>query len=215
MNHNFKNIIFDFGGVIIRIDYQRIAATFNKFGVGDFEAFYSQLHQDTLFDDFEKGLITPEKFRERIREVSGIPITDSQVDEAWNAILIDLPEKNIEALARLKKSHRIFLLSNTNAIHEKAFMEIVFRDYGTNVLTETFEKIYFSHQMKMRKPDREIFEMVLRENNLLAAETLFVDDSLQHIEGAKNAGLQTLFVEKGKMVADYWPPNPQRGNSGN
>jgi len=202
--NTFKNIIFDFGGVIIRIDYNRIAATFKTFGIGDFDTLYSQLHQDTLFDDFEKGLITPEKFRDRIREVSGIAITDIQIDEAWNAILIDLPEKNIEALKRLKKTHRIFLLSNTNAIHEKAFMEIVFRDYGKNVLTETFEKIYFSHQMKMRKPDRQIFETVLRENNLIAGETLFVDDSQQHIEGAKKAGLQTLFVEKGKMVADYF-----------
>jgi FMN phosphatase YigB (HAD superfamily) len=204
MNHSYKNIIFDFGGVIIRIDYKRIAATFNKFGVGDFDSMYSQIYQQMLFDDFEKGVISPHQFREMIREVSGIPLSDSQIDEAWNAILIDLPQKNINTLIQLKKSYRIFLLSNTNAIHEIAFMKIVHDDHGRDILTEIFDKVYFSHQLNMRKPDIEIFERVLRENNLVAGETLFVDDSIQHIEGAKKAGLQTLFVEKGKMVVDYF-----------
>jgi FMN phosphatase YigB (HAD superfamily) len=200
----YKNIIFDFGGVIIRIDYHRIAGSFKKFGLTDFDSIYSQLYQDSLFDDFEKGLIRPQQFRERIRKVSGISLTDNQIDEAWNSILIDLPARNIETLIKLRKSYRIFLLSNTNAIHEKAFMKIVHDDHGRNILTEIFDKVYFSHLMNMRKPDKEIFEKVLSDNNLLASETLFVDDSMQHIEGAKKAGLQTQFVEKGKMVADYF-----------
>ena len=199
-----KNIIFDFGGVIIRIDYQRIAATLKKFGVADFDRLYSQLHQADLFDDFEKGLVSPQQFRDRIRTLSGIPLTDSQVDEGWNAILIDLPRENIEALIALKPAHRLFLLSNTNAIHEKAFTGIILRDFGRNILPELFEKIYFSHHMHMRKPDPEIFERVIRENNLQPGETLFVDDSQQHIEGAKKTGLQTLFAEQGKMVADLF-----------
>jgi HAD superfamily hydrolase (TIGR01509 family) len=204
MNQDIKNIIFDFGGVIIRIDYHRIADTFKNFGVDNFDQLYSQLHQSTLFDDLEKGLISPEQFRDRLRLISGIQLSDNQVDEAWNAILIDLPKENMEVLMRLKQSHRLFLLSNTNAIHEKAFTEIMLRDFGRNVLEEVFEKIYFSHHLNMRKPDAEIFERVLQENNLVPAETLFVDDSLQHIEGAKKSGLQTLFVEKGKMIADLF-----------
>src|SRR5690349_1233059 len=103
MTDRFKNIIFDFGGVIIRIDYNRIVHTFRKFGVGDFDYMYSQKYQEMLFDDFEKGVISPHQFREMIREVSGIPLTDSQIDEAWNAIIIDLPKKNIETLIQLKK----------------------------------------------------------------------------------------------------------------
>ena len=107
-------------------------------------------------------------------------------------------------LRRLKKSYRLFLLSNTNAIHEKAFTEIMLRDFGQNVLLENFEKVYFSHHIHMRKPDLEIFELVMNQNNLQPEESLFVDDSAQHIEGAKNAGLQTLFAEKGKMIADLF-----------
>lgn len=203
-NTNIKNIIFDFGGVIIRIDYHRIAATFKNFAVHNFDQLYSQLHQSALFDDFEKGLISPQQFRDELRGISGIGLTDDQIDEGWNAILIDLPKENINVLSSLKKTHRLFLLSNTNAIHEKAFTEIMFRDFGKNVLEENFEKIYFSHHIHMRKPDLQIFERVMNENNLRPEETLFVDDSMQHIEGAKKAGLKTLFVEKGKMIADLF-----------
>jgi putative hydrolase of the HAD superfamily len=203
-NPNYKNIIFDFGGVIIRIDYHRIASTFKNFGVHNFDQLYSQLHQTSLFDDFEKGLISPQQFRDELRGISGIGLTDDRIDEGWNAILIDLPKENIEVIVSLKKTHRLFLLSNTNAIHEKAFTGIMLRDYGKNVLEENFERIYFSHHIHMRKPDPEIFERVMNENNLLPGETLFVDDSMQHIEGAKKAGLQTLFVEKGKMISDLF-----------
>ncbi len=170
----------------------------------NFDQLYSQLHQTTLFDDFEKGNISAQKFRDTLREISGIGLKDDQIDEGWNAILIDLPKENIDVLKRLKPSHRLFLLSNTNAIHEKAFTEIMLRDFGKNVLEGNFEKIYFSHHIHMRKPDLEIFERVMNENNLHPEETLFVDDSMQHIDGAKKAGLQTLFVEKGKMIADLF-----------
>ena len=146
----FKNIIFDFGGVIIRIDYHRIAATFKKFGVHNFDQLYSQLYQSALFDDFEKGIISAPQFRDQLRKISGIALTDAQIDEGWNAILIDLPAENIEVLRRLKKSYRLFLLSNTNAIHEKAFTEIMLRDFGQNVLLENFEKVYFSHHIHMQ-----------------------------------------------------------------
>ncbi len=203
-NAIYKNIIFDFGGVIIRIDYGRIAATFKNFGLHNFDQLYTQLHQTTLFDDFEKGLISPQQFRDQLREISGIGLTDSQIDEGWNAILIDLPQENIDVLRRLKQSHRLFLLSNTNAIHEEAFTKIMIRDFGKNVLEENFENIYFSHHLNMRKPDLEIFEKVLQENDLIATETLFVDDSLQHIDGAKKAGIQTLYVEKGEMIVDLF-----------
>ncbi len=200
----FKNIIFDFGGIIIRIDHNRIAEAFKNFGLKNFDHLYSKAHQSNLFDDFEKGIISPEQFRNELREVSGMNLSDDQIDNSWNAILLELPNENIDLLMRLKQSHRIFLLSNTNSIHEKAFTEMIIRDFGKNILEEVFEKVYFSHHLHMRKPDAEIFLHVSKENNLLPEETLFVDDSPQHIKGATKVGLNTLLVEKGKMIADYF-----------
>jgi glucose-1-phosphatase len=200
----FKNIIFDFGGVILNIDYHRVIDSFTKLGAVDFEKIYSQLNQLHLFDDYDKGLISSDEFRQKIRSITNLAISDSQIDEAWNAILIDLPKENIELLHRLKKSYRLFLLSNTNEIHEKAFTKLMFDLFGKNVLTDIFERIYFSHQVKQRKPDIKIFQTVINENNLIAGETLFIDDSPQHIEGAKQAGLQTLFLKKGQRIADIF-----------
>src|SRR6185436_4669476 len=117
---DFKNIIFDFGGVIIDIDYHRTIEAFKQLGIKNFEEQYSKLKQSDLFDSLEKGTITSGVFHDRIRTISGLSLTDSQIDDAWNAILIDLPEENINFLKGLKNKYRIFLLSNTNEIHEKA-----------------------------------------------------------------------------------------------
>ncbi len=201
---NIKNILFDFGGVIINIDYRLTIEAFKKLGIKNFEEHYSKLRQSHLFDELEKGMIKPAEFRNRICGISKSPLTDEQIDNAWNAILIDLPKENIDFLESLKKNYRLFLLSNTNEIHERAFLEMIQKKFGSDVLKKVFEQIYFSHHLHMRKPDPAIFSYVLKENNLQAEETLFVDDSLQHIEGAKIAGLQTSYFEKGKTLNDVF-----------
>jgi len=198
-----KNIIFDFGGVIFDIDYQKPKEEFIKLGIENFPDLYSKARQSNLFDDFEKGLISSEEFREGLRTFSEKPLTDEQIDHAWNSILINIPERNVAFLQKLKTRYRLFLLSNTNAIHEAAFTEIIKKQYGRYIIDGLFEKIYFSHHVHLRKPDKEIFLLVLNENNLIAEETLFVDDSPQHIEGAKKVGLQTmLVVDQKEMIKE-------------
>jgi HAD superfamily hydrolase (TIGR01549 family) len=199
---DFKNIIFDFGGVIIDIDYLLTIEAFKKLGIKDFETYYSKLKQSNLFDELETGIITAAEFRNRIRESAKLSVSDSEIDAAWNSILIDLPEANVNFLDHLKNNYPIFLLSNTNEIHEQAFNEMIQKKFGEDVLKKIFRNIYFSHHIKLRKPDPEIFLYVLKENNLVASETLFVDDSPQHIEGAKKVGLQTFYFDKGKKLAD-------------
>ena len=204
MEKTYKNIIFDFGGVIINIDYERVIQAFVKLGVKDFDALFSQLKQHHLFDDLDKGLISADEFRSRLKSISNVPLTDEQINDAWNAILINLPKENIDLLLELKKHYRLFLLSNTNEIHEKAFTKMMMDDFGENVLHKVFERIYFSHLINKRKPDVETFEQVVKENNLKVPETLFIDDSPQHIEAAKQIGLQTLLFEKGKTLVDIF-----------
>ncbi|MCX6290664.1 MAG: HAD family phosphatase [Bacteroidetes bacterium] len=200
--HQIKNIIFDFGGVIINIDFLLTVEAFHHLGVLNFEELCTGLVQDHFFDDMEKGLISPASFRNRIRDVSNVMLSDEQVDHAWNSTLLDLPEKNIRFIESLKGRYRLFLLSNTNEIHERAFSRMIREQFGENVLEKVFDKVYLSHHLQMRKPDAEIFYHVMQENNLDAMETLFVDDSFQHIEGAKKTGLQTFYFEKGKRLDD-------------
>ena len=202
--NKIKNIIFDFGGVIIDIDYQLTIKAFKKLGIENFEEHYSKLKQSNLFDEFEKGIITSGEFRDRIRNISKFPFTDQDIDNAWNAILIDLPKENVDVLGKLKSNYNLFLLSNTNAIHELAFTEMIQNKFGGNVLEKVFDKIYFSHHIHMRKPDPEIFSYLLSENDLVATETLFVDDSPQHIESAQKLGLQTFYFDKEKTLHDIF-----------
>ncbi len=199
-----KNIIFDLGGVILSIDYQLTVDAFRKIGISEFDILYSQLVQSNLFDDFETGKISPAQFRDQLRKKVNRSISDEEIDKAWNAMLLDLPKERMELLERLRKDHRIFLLSNTNAIHENAYTQLITKQYGMNVLESAFEKIYLSHHLGLRKPQKKIFELVLQENDLAANETLFIDDSPQHIKGSKAAGMNAILLEKNKSILDLF-----------
>ncbi|MDB9931827.1 HAD family phosphatase [Flavobacteriales bacterium] len=186
-----KNIIFDLGGVILNIDYQLTVEAFKKLGIDDFEEIFSQYKQSTLSDDFETGRITELEFYEGIKTISGKDFTFEEYKNAWNALLLDLPKERINILKKLSKKYRLFLFSNTNETHYKEFVTKVESDFNT-----IFEKTYYSHQFGKRKPDSDSFLSILKENNLIIEETLFVDDSIHHIESANLLGIRTLLIQE-------------------
>ena len=193
-----KNIIFDLGGVILNIDYHLTSKAFQALGIANFDEIYSQAQQSDLFDLLETGKITPTNFRSQIRKITGLQLSDEQIDSAWNAMLLDLPKERIDILQAAKQQYRTFLLSNTNAIHLEAYTEELQRVHKISGLEELFEKEYFSHTLGMRKPHPETFAEVLKLQGLKAEETVFIDDSYQHLEGAKKAGINTLFMDRSK-----------------
>ncbi len=200
-----RNIVFDLGGVLLNINYDLTIDQFKKLGVRDFDSIFNQASQVMLFDRFDKGAISPEDFRDELRRISGLAARDYEIDQAWNAMLLDLPARRLALLEMVRKRYRIFLLSNTNAIHYPAYSEGLFKKYGFTDLEELFEKQYLSYKIGMRKPDREIFDFVLEENGLRAEETLFIDDTFQHVEGARKAGLKAHHLDTGKAeVADLF-----------
>lgn len=201
-----KNIIFDLGGVIIDIDYNLAAKAFKDLGIVDFDNFYSKAKQSTLFDDFEKGFISNEDFRMQLRSYLPSSITDLQIDNAWNAMLLGIPASRIDFIQQIAAKYRIFLLSNTNRIHIEAFTIYNDEKFGNGYFESIFEYCYFSSDIGMRKPDAEIFEFVLSENGLLKEETIFIDDSIQHIDGALKIGLhaELLKVEAGERIEEKY-----------
>jgi putative hydrolase of the HAD superfamily len=191
----YKNIIFDFGGVIINIDYNLTSEAFRKMGLNHFDEFFSKAKQNQLFDLYEKGLITSHEFRTELRGAFNNKPAAEQINEAWNAMLLDLPDERIELLKKLKSTHRTFLLSNTNEIHIDKIYKDLKEQKGIDDFADYFEKVYLSYRVKMRKPDAEIFQLVLKENKLNKDETLFIDDSPQHIESAKKLGIPTYLLD--------------------
>ncbi len=192
---DYKNIIFDFGGVIINLDYELTTQAFKRLGIDDFSSLFSKAKQNNLFDDYEKGVISSDKLRSELKKVLPPSTTNEQIDDAWNAMLLDLPNERLELLLKFKDTHQTYLLSNTNEIHINTFHSQLRKMHNEENLNNYFDKVYFSYKIGMRKPDAEIFEFVLNENNLIAEETLFIDDSIQHIEAANKLNINTHHLE--------------------
>jgi putative hydrolase of the HAD superfamily len=198
----FDTIIFDLGGVVINLDYHKTTRAFEAIGLENFEEMYSQAAQSGLFDDFEKGKSSVPYFVNKLLDFLPSGTSANQVVEAWNEMILDFPIQNLQLLEKLKSSHRTFLLSNTNEIHIQKVHQHLQLVSEHKTLHPYFEKVYFSSDIKMRKPDSEIFEFVLKENGLNPKKTLFIDDTEQHILGAQKVGIQTYHLQKGESICE-------------
>ena len=193
---NIKNIIFDYGNVIFEINFEKAQQALFQLGIADIETFFSHKKHNPIFDEFESAAIRPTQFRDEIRKAASNPaLTDEEIDAAWNSLLIGVPESVHETVLKVKEKYRTFLLSNNNEIHYNYIVDYLKREFEMEDNSTLFEKTYYSQHMFLRKPNVEIFEQVIRENNLNPEETLFIDDSPQHLIGAKKAGLNTLLMD--------------------
>jgi glucose-1-phosphatase len=197
-----KNIIFDLGGVIIDIDYSRTTDAFHKLGAINFDRVYTQKNQDHFFDAYDIGQISSEKFRDILKFKLDLAISDNEFDNAWNAMLLDIPLARLEFIRELRNEYKVFLFSNTNDIHLKEVFNICQKQNGFNTFKDFFDKEYYSNIFGKRKPNPESFLSILHENGLNAEETLFIDDSLQHVLGARAAGLHAIHLTKDKSIFD-------------
>jgi putative hydrolase of the HAD superfamily len=187
-----KNIIFDLGVVLLDIDFQKTMTAFKNLGISNIDEIFSGYTQSGFFDEFEKGLISPTEFREEIRKFLYAQVSDEQIDAAWNAMILEFPIDRINFVIGCRNNYRTFLLSNTNAIHFPIYNKLINNNFKINDLSDLFEKAYYSYRLDLRKPDKEIFELVINENSLIPAETLFIDDSAQHIATAASLGIKTF-----------------------
>ena len=197
-----KNIIFDLGGVIINLDTSRTISEFNKLSKQPFESIYNQKQQSPFFDLYDKGQLSETDFINELYTATQSDAPISELKQAWNAMLLDFPIHRLDLLKKLKGHYRLFLLSNTNETHISEFEKALYETHQYKNLEPFFEKVYYSCRMGMRKPDTEIFNFVLAENNLNASETLFIDDSIQHIQGALNTEIIAHLLPKEKDVED-------------
>jgi len=203
--NSIPNIIFDFGGVLLNIDTDQAVMSFKKIGLVDPNIVKKEYQTNGLFDRLEKGTISADQFRLEIREHIKGEVSDEQIDTAWNSMLLDLPYERLVMLEKLKKNHRIFLLSNTNIIHWEAYMGMI-KEKHKVCLSDFFEKDYYSHNMGLRKPDTKIYTTVLESEGLVPSDTLFIDDMYANYKAAKLVGMQAHFLdlEDGETVLDLF-----------
>ncbi len=188
-------IVLDFGGVLYNIDYDAPARAFRALGMTNFREIYSQASQTDLFDRLEVGDISNDDFIEQLRAYTPAGTSAGQVLHAWNVILLDIPKKRIDFVHELKSRYRMFLLSNTNAIHVAEFEKDIDRTMGLAYFRSAFEKIHYSNVLGRKKPYPETYLHVCGLHGLAPERTLFIDDSVQHVRGALAAGLHAYHLE--------------------
>lgn len=204
-NHaSIKNIIFDFGGVICDIDISRTEKKFLEFGPSKPGSADSSEQFNILVENLETGAISPQQFREIIRNHYVTPPTDQAIDDTWNALLLKIPEKRIRLLEDLRTSFRIFLLSNSNPIHKDQYIQDFQQLTGYRDFNELFEKAYFSFEIGLKKPGNEIYEFLLSDSGIDPAESLFIDDMPENVRGAEAAGINGYHLQNGTDIGDLF-----------
>lgn len=197
---SIKNILFDLGGVLLNINYHKTADAFKDLGVKNFDELYSQAAANDFFERLEKGEITEEEFYSTMQQYCKPFTPASQIQIAWNAMLLDIRVNSLKYLEILSERYNLYLLSNTNSIHLSAFTVIVNKAVPLKTLDGFFKKCYYSHIIQMRKPYLETYKFLLSDAGINADETLFIDDSEVNIEGAIKAGLITHLLKPDETI---------------
>jgi putative hydrolase of the HAD superfamily len=192
--NGIENIIFDLGMVIINLDKEATPSAFKKLSGKNYQAIMSRLNEEAFFEAYETGKISTAEFVGRLQKEMGGNANKTQIEAAWNAMLNEIPECRYEILEACKGQYRTFCLSNTNELHINFIYDRLKQEKGIPNLNPYFEQVYLSHEMGQRKPEVEIFETVIQEQNLLPSKTLFIDDTAGHLIGARKAGLQTFHL---------------------
>jgi len=200
-----KNLIFDLGGVILDLSVDHTLQSFSDLSGLEKKKVKELFISSPGFLEYEKGLIDDEEFRSFVRKLYNVTADDAALDASWNAMLRGIPQQKLDLLLSLKNKFNVYLLSNTNTIHLNYIHDkILLPHFQEKSLDRYFHKTYYSHLMKKRKPDADIFEQVLEENRLAPQETLFLDDNADNIAGAKALGIQTVHVVTPDVIMDYF-----------
>jgi len=204
MNTKIKNIIFDLGGVILDIDETVVYKELEKMGINTSELAHSKEFIE-IMSKFDTGIYTAPTFRKKCKDLLGIEkMTDQKFDSIWNAMLLDIPRERVEAIEKVKKHYRIFLMSNTNEIHYDLYVRDLQLRFGYNEFDELFNKSYFSFAEHLEKPDPRFFELILDHEHLLPEETLFIDDTAANIKVAKSLGINTYHISREELVRNLF-----------
>jgi putative hydrolase of the HAD superfamily len=199
-----KNIVFDLGVVLFNLEYELTVEAFKTLGVDNHEELFSDTGQLMLFDRFERGEIKVPEFLEGMQRLIPGEATDQSIIDAWNAMLLDLPQSSIDLLEALRPHYQLYLLSNTNDLHFARFHEIIKEQHGLDGLDQYFVGLYYSHNEGLRKPEPAFYRRLLEQDGLNPTETVFIDDMNRNVQSAEDVGIRGILLGRGMMVTDLF-----------
>ena len=203
MLNGIRNIIFDLGGVLLNIDPKKTIDAFGKLGMEQLVGDKGLSYDHEIFYLMEQGKITSDEFRQGVLELLPTQVSFQEIDDAWTAMLLDFPPIRVKLLKNLRKDFKIYLFSNTNAIHVEKFHSNFRNQHGFEVST-LFNKDFYSNEIGYRKPSSNAYQEIIRLSGINPAESLFIDDSLLNVESAIASGLKGFWLEPGQKVEEIF-----------
>ncbi|MFK7953234.1 MAG: HAD family hydrolase [Ekhidna sp.] len=187
-------IIFDFGNVLIDLDYPRVIRRFSELAKKNEKQIEELVVTDPILQELEIGAVDPAEFRWKVNNLLGISLMDDDFDDVWNSMLKKVPSDRMKMLERISEKYNTYILSNSNVIHEIAFDEMILEATGKESLRDFVKKVYFSHEIGMRKPNQDCYEHVIEDIENYASRMLFLDDRLDNVEAAREAGMKAVQI---------------------
>ena len=192
-----KDIVFDFGGVLVEIDTANAIQKFGELGLPNPSDYLNSYQQTGTFFALENGDITADRFVEELSELCSQPITYQQAKEAWLAFVVKVNTEYLDFIQQLRPCYRLSVLSNTNPFLQGWARSSEFTRCGKK-LDDYFDMLFLSYKMNCSKPGEEIYRKMLLEGNMNPSETLFIDDGSKNIEAARRLGINVLQVKNGE-----------------
>jgi len=201
---NIKNIIFDLGKVLLNLDFNASIVAFQKLGLKNDVLDNRQAYSDPVFYELEVGKVTPAEFCNRVRKVLNNPdATDSQIEDAWYSMILDIPASRVKVVQELSKNYSVYLFSNTNQIHINRLHKAFKAEHGVN-FPSLFVKDFYSHEIHERKPDLSSYKKVIELSGINSEESIFIDDLEKNIIGAQQSGLKTFWLKEGMELTEVF-----------
>ncbi len=199
--HPIKNILFDLGGVILDIDVQATLKRFYELGFPSELLQYPNNMTNDLFFKYETGKIGTNEFRNEVRRITGLDVSDEELNAAWNAMIVRIPVKRIQLLDKLKGRYELYMLSNTSPLHAPVFEQMYLEAAGSP-MKDLFKKVYYSFEIGWHKPDAEAWEHVISDAGIVPQETLFLDDNIHNIKASQELGFQAIHIHERTSLTD-------------
>jgi putative hydrolase of the HAD superfamily len=190
-----KNLLFDFGGVIVGLDKSAAVKRFKEIGANSIEDYLNEFRQTGIFLELEEGKISLDEFHNKFRDTFGENISDEEIDSGWMSFLTYIPEYKLELLDQLRKTYKVYLLSNTNPVISKWAHSKEFSPSGRPI-DSYFDKCYLSFEIGCAKPEAGIYEFVISDSGINPSETLFFDDGQSNLDAAAKFGFKTRLVNQ-------------------
>lgn len=205
MKHNsFDAILFDFGNVIIDIDFEILFEGFANASGKSVDAVKTRLSDHQVFRRYESGYFDNAEFFEVIRQTIGFPFNNGEIERIWNSMLLQIPPNRIELVRYLNTKFPVFLLSNTNPIHINWCNNYLEEKYAIASVNALFKKAYLSYELGMWKPDEVIYKHVLDDAGFEPEQVIFFDDNLDNVISAQNLGMQCVQITPEYGILDFF-----------